>query len=342
MVTHNPLLTVVVPCYNEEEVLPESIKQLSSCLDNLVEDRLIHEDSKILFVDDGSKDRTWSIIAMESIRNRFVTGIKLTCNVGHQNALLAGYLKAKEKCDCAISIDCDLQDDITVIRTFVEKYLQGYEIVYGVRDSRETDTWFKRTTAQSFYRLMKRMGIHLVYNHADFRLLGKRALEELAKYEETNLFLRGIIPLLGFKSTEVYYDRRERLAGTTKYPLKKMLSFAINGITSFSMMPIRIITFLGFILFFVSILAGSYALIQKVLGFTSAGWTSLMISIWFIGGLQLVAIGMIGEYIGKIFMEVKKRPKFAIDIDLYTKPMLGEQGVKQELADDYLEFGKEG
>ncbi|NCU17921.1 glycosyltransferase family 2 protein [Pallidibacillus pasinlerensis] len=342
MVTHNPLLTVVVPCYNEEEVLPETIKQLSNCLKKLVTDQLIHEDSKILFVDDGSKDRTWSIIAMESIRNRFVTGIKLTCNVGHQNALLAGYLKAKEKCDCAISIDCDLQDDITVIRTFVEKYLQGYEIVYGVRDSRETDTWFKRTTAQSFYRIMKRMGIHLVYNHADFRLLGKRALEELAKYEETNLFLRGIIPLLGFKSMEVYYDRRERFAGTTKYPLKKMLSFAVNGITSFSMMPIRIITFLGFILFFVSILAGSYALIQKVLGFTSAGWTSLMISIWFIGGLQLVAIGMIGEYIGKIFMEVKNRPKFAIDIDLYTKPMLGEQGVKQELADDYLEFGKEG
>ncbi|MCU9602256.1 glycosyltransferase family 2 protein [Pallidibacillus thermolactis] len=341
MENNSPLLAIVVPCYNEEEVLPETIKQLSCCLNDLVNDQLIHMDSKILFVDDGSRDRTWSIIARESIRNPLVTGIKLTRNVGHQNALLAGYLVAKEKCDCAISIDCDLQDDISVIRNFIEKYHQGYEIVYGVRDSRETDTWFKRTTALSFYRLMKKMGIHLVHNHADFRLLGKRALEELAKYEENNLFLRGIIPLLGFKATEVYYDRKERFAGKTKYPLKKMLSFAINGITSFSMMPIRIITFLGFVLFFISIFAGSYALIQKVLGFTSAGWTSLMISIWFIGGLQLVAIGIIGEYIGKIFMEVKKRPKFAIDIDLYTKPMLGEQSIKDEILVN-LKHKKEG
>lgn len=337
----SPMLTIVVPCYNEEEVLTETIKGLTMVMHELCQSDLIDTTSKILFVDDGSKDRTWSIIAMESIRNPFVTGIKLARNTGHQNALLAGYFKAKEKCDCVISIDADLQDDIGVIKEFIEKYHEGYEIVYGVRRRRETDTLFKRSTALGFYRLMKKCGIHLIDNHADFRLLGSRALGELARFPESNLFIRGIIPLLGFKSAEVYYDRKERLAGETKYPLKKMLSFAIDGITSFSIMPVRIITFLGFLLFFFSILTGGYAFVQKFMGYTSEGWTSLMISIWLIGGLQLVAIGLIGEYIGKIFIEVKNRPKYTIDIDLFTKPILGERINNTNLLQDYLLYKKE-
>ncbi|MCU9613376.1 glycosyltransferase family 2 protein [Caldibacillus lycopersici] len=320
-----PLLTIVVPCYNEEEVLPATIAQLSSVLAELTNLALIHEKSNLLFVDDGSNDRTWSLIAMESVRSPFVTGIKLARNVGHQKAILAGLEIAKTKCDCAITIDADLQDDISVIQTFIEKYHEGYDIVYGVRDSRDTDSFFKKRTALGFYRLMKRLGIPLVANHADFRLLNRRALTELSRYQEENVFLRGIIPLLGLHSTKIYYDRKERLAGKTKYPLKKMLSFALEGITSFSITPIRFITLLGGVLFLFSLVAGSYALMQKFFGYTRDGWTSLMISIWFIGGLQLVAIGIIGEYIGKIYQEVKHRPKYTIDIDLYTNPMLNSQ-----------------
>lgn len=326
-----PLLTIVVPCYNEEEVLEETTSQLTTVLDDLIAEKLIASDSKILFVDDGSRDRTWPLIFMESTRNDYVTGLKLARNVGHQKALLAGLEKAKEKSDCVVSIDADLQDDVSVIREFLLKYHEGYEIVYGVRDSRQTDTFFKRTTATGFYRVMSRLGINLVYNHADYRLMSSRALEELSRYQEENLFLRGIIPMIGFKSTEVMYDRKERFAGETKYPLKKMLSFALDGMTSFSVAPIRFITFLGFSLFFLSIIAGAYALIQKMLGYTNAGWTSLIISIWLIGGLQLMGIGMIGEYIGKIFMEVKGRPKYAIDIDLYNDPLGYLQSEQNEL-----------
>ncbi|KAA6453832.1 glycosyltransferase family 2 protein [Bacillus atrophaeus] len=321
MIQPPPLLTIVVPCYNEEEVFEETSRQLTSVLNSLTAEKLISEESKILFVDDGSRDRTWSLIAMESVKNSKVTGLKLACNVGHQKALLAGLHKAKQRSDCVISIDADLQDDISVIREFILKFHEGCEIVYGVRRSRKTDTFFKRTTALGFYRLMNKLGIQLIYNHADFRLMNKRSLEELGRYPEANLFLRGIVPMIGFKSAKVMYDRKERVAGETKYPLKKMLSFAFNGITSFSVAPIRFFTLIGFLLFLLSAMAGIGVIIQKMLGYTNAGWASLIISIWFLGGLQLMGIGIIGEYIGTIFTEVKRRPKYAVDIDLYSEPL---------------------
>ncbi|PRS07576.1 glycosyltransferase [Bacillus atrophaeus] len=321
MIQPPPLLTIVVPCYNEEEVFEETSRQLTSVLNSLTAEKLISEESKILFVDDGSRDRTWSLIAMESVKNSKVTGLKLACNVGHQKALLAGLHKAKHRSDCVISIDADLQDDISVIREFILKFHEGCEIVYGVRRSRKTDTFFKRTTALGFYRLMNKLGIQLIYNHADFRLMNKRSLEELGRYPEANLFLRGIVPMIGFRSAKVMYDRKERIAGETKYPLKKMLSFAFNGITSFSVAPIRFFTLIGFLLFLLSAMAGISVIIQKMLGYTNAGWASLIISIWFLGGLQLMGIGIIGEYIGTIFTEVKRRPKYAVDIDLYSDPL---------------------
>lgn len=313
-----PMLTIIVPCFNEEEVLPETIKQLTELMNELCEEKLIGKHSRILFVDDGSTDRTWMMIAMESVRNQFVTGIKLARNVGHQKALLAGYLKAREKCDCAISIDADLQDDVGVIKEFMKNYHEGYEIVYGVRKRRDTDSFFKRTTAQGFYRMMKKLGIDLVYNHADFRLLSKRALDELARYPENNLFLRGILPLLGFRSTKVFYDRKERLAGKTKYPLRKMISFALDGLTSFSVRPIRFITIVGIILFSISILLSSFTIFNHAI----FGLNSTVLSLWVLGSLQLIALGTVGEYIGKIFIEVKKRPKYAVEIDLFTKSMV--------------------
>ncbi|MRH42129.1 glycosyltransferase [Aquibacillus halophilus] len=312
------LLTIVVPCYEEQEVINKTIEQLTIQLNKLVEENLISDKSKLLFVDDGSKDGTWTLIAKACATNRYVTGLKLSRNVGHQTALIAGLKRAQEKSSCAISIDADLQDDINVIRDFVLKYHEGYDVVYGVRRSRKTDTHFKRITAQGFYRVMNKLGINLVYNHADYRLMSKRVLEELNQYQEEKLFLRGILPMIGFKTTKVMYDRKERYAGDTKYPIKRMLSFAFDGITSFSIAPIRFITYLGFFLFFLGGIAGMYAIIQKIIGNTDAGWTSLMISIWLLGGLQLMGTGIIGEYIGRIFMEVKKRPKYAIDIDLYT------------------------
>ncbi|MFC7392055.1 glycosyltransferase family 2 protein [Scopulibacillus cellulosilyticus] len=313
-----PILTIVVPCFNEEEVFKETAKQLSSVLKNLEEQTFIDSKSKILFVDDGSSDGTWSLIEEESSLNDYVTGIKLSRNVGHQNALLAGLETAKNMSDCVISIDADLQDDISVIKDFIVKYHEGYDIVYGVRKRRETDTFFKRSTARGFYRLMRKMGIHLIPDHADFRLMSKRALDELSHYQEANLFLRGIVPLIGFKSAKVMYDRKERFAGTSKYPLKKMLSFAFDGITSFSVTPIRLVTLIGAFSSLLSICAAGYAFIQELLGHTESGWTSLMISIWLIGGLQLMGIGLIGEYIGKIFNETKRRPKYAIETDLYS------------------------
>ncbi|MEE8671064.1 MAG: glycosyltransferase family 2 protein [Heyndrickxia coagulans] len=312
-----PKLTIVVPCYNEEAVLHETMKQLSEVLESLIQSKLIAKDSTLLFVDDGSRDKTWQIIESASARHPFVKGIKLSRNAGHQNALLAGLTVASEHSDCVISIDADLQDDIRAIRDFMEKYWQGYDIVYGVRDSRETDTWFKRTSAEGFYWLMGKMGIQLVPNHADFRLMSKRTLEELLKYKEANLFLRGIIPLLGFPSTKVYYDRKERMAGESKYPLKKMLAFALDGITSFSITPVRFVTALGFVTFILSAFVGLYALIEELAGHTVSGWASLIISIWLLGGLELMAVGLIGEYIGKIFKEVKRRPRYTIETNLY-------------------------
>ncbi|WP_186578986.1 glycosyltransferase family 2 protein [Aquibacillus kalidii] len=313
-----PLLTIVIPCYNEEDVLLETIEQLSNTMEGLIQERLITSNSMLLFVDDGSKDETWRLITRACTNNKYVTGLKLAKNVGHQNALIAGLEKAKSKSDCVISIDADLQDDITVIRDFILSYHDGHDIVFGVRRKRSTDTLFKRATAQGFYKIMNRLGIPLIYNHADYRLMSNRALRELGKYKESNLFLRGIIPMIGLKTTEVFYDRKERLAGETKYPLRKMLSFALNGLTSFSVAPIRFITYLGFLIFFMSGIAGAYAIVQKIMGLTDEGWTSLMISIWLLGGLQLMGVGMIGEYISRIFMEVKHRPKYAVDVDLYT------------------------
>jgi polyisoprenyl-phosphate glycosyltransferase len=322
---NKPILTIVVPCFNEEEVLKETSVQLSKVLNDLMEDCLVSEESKILFVDDGSIDQTWELIEEEGLKNSHVTGLKLARNVGHQNALIAGLEIASKQSDCVLSIDADLQDDINVIRTFVEKYWEGFDIVYGVRDKRDTDSFFKRTTALGFYRFMERIGIKLVPNHADFRLMSKRALEELFKYKETNLFLRGLVPLVGFKSTKVYYNRKERFAGESKYPLKKMLAFAFDGITSFSVAPIRFVTFLGFLSVILSAIAGGYAFTQEILGHTQTGWTSLILSIWFVGGLQLMGIGIIGEYIGKIYHEVKRRPKFAIEIDTFSYHNIGMQ-----------------
>ncbi|ALA70025.1 glycosyltransferase [Geobacillus stearothermophilus 10] len=308
-----PLLAIVVPCYNEEEVLPETARRLTALLEQLLEEGAVAIGSHIVFVDDGSRDRTWALIEEESERNPFVSGVKLARNVGHQRALLAGLETVRAYADCAVSIDADLQDDVEAIREFVQKYREGYDIVYGVRRSRKTDTWFKRTTAQAFYRFMRAIGIELIYNHADFRLMSKRALDELSRYTEVNLFLRGLVPLVGFRSTCVFYDRHERWAGQSKYPLKKMLAFAFDGITSLSVAPIRAITLIGFLAFLTSGAAGLYALISKLLGHAESGWTSLMISIWFIGGLVLMSLGLIGEYIGKIYQEVKRRPRFAIE-----------------------------
>jgi polyisoprenyl-phosphate glycosyltransferase len=320
-IMNEPILTIVVPCFNEEEVLPNTISVMDAFLSNLISKHMVSTKSKILFVDDGSKDSTWSMIYKESLNNQRIKGLKLSRNVGHQNALLAGLFTAKEASDCVVSIDADLQDDIQVIRGFIEKFKEGYDIVYGVRQGRQTDTFFKRCSAELFYKIMARMGVNLIFNHADFRLMSKRALEELERFGEANMFLRGIVPLIGFSSTNVYYDRKERLAGETKYPLKKMLSFAFDGITSFSITPIRFVLMIGFLSFFISLAFGAYFIGLKFFGETETGWTSLITSIWLIGGLQLIAIGLIGEYIGKIYKESKRRPKYIIDIDTFNLPV---------------------
>jgi polyisoprenyl-phosphate glycosyltransferase len=328
-----PVLSIVVPCFNEEEALPETISELLHLLLELINEKMISNKSKLLFVDDGSKDRTWELIYKEGLRNEYVRGLKLSKNVGHQNALLAGLFSAKNASDCVISIDADLQDDIQVIREFIQKFNEGNEIVYGVRKSRETDTFFKRSTAQGFYKVMKKLGVDLIYNHADFRLMSRHAISELERFNEVNLFLRGIVPLIGFQSTSVYYDRKERQAGESKYPLKKMLAFAFDGITSFSVTPIRLVLLLGFVSFFVSLLCGLYFLTLKFFGETQTGWTSLITSIWLIGGLQLIAIGLIGEYIGKIYKETKQRPKYIIDIDMFN---MGMPSLKSSSNDEEL------
>lgn len=309
----NQILYLVIPCYNEQEVLPETSKRLLEKMTSLMERGMISSDSKIMFVNDGSKDRTWEMIEELHESNPIYQGVKLSRNRGHQNALLGGLMTAKEYADMVISLDADLQDDIDVIDQFVEKYYEGCEIVYGVRSARTTDTFFKRFTAEGFYRIINLMGGEVVFNHADYRLMSKRALDEMENYKEVNLFLRGIVPLIGFKSDVVTYERHERFAGESKYPLKKMLALAVDGITSLSIKPIRFIVFLGMLIFVCSIAMLIYSLVQHFLGNTSIGWTSLIVSIWAIGGLQLLAIGIIGEYIGKIYLETKARPKYIIE-----------------------------
>lgn len=318
-----PMLTIVVPCYNEELVLEKTTQELTRVLDKLVVKNKISSKSMIFYVDDGSKDSTWEIIEKLTNINSYVQGLKLSRNFGHQGALIAGLETARDFSDCVISIDADLQDDVDAIEMFIDKFNEGYEIVYGVRDKRDTDTFFKRNTALFYYKLMGKLGVNLVPNHADYRLLSKRALDEFVKYQEENIFIRGIIPLLGFKSAKVYYDRKERFAGESKYPLKKMLAFAFDGITSFSIAPVRFVTFLGFVLVFVGIVIAIYTLCAKIFSYTISGWTSLMLSVWLVGGVQLLAIGIIGEYIGKIFKETKRRPRYTIEKNTYKERQVG-------------------
>lgn len=304
---------IVVPCYNEEEILPYSIEKLTGVIQNLIEKSKISSDSGILLVNDGSRDCTWEIIEREYKNNQYVYGVKLAANVGHQNALMAGIRVASEICDVSISIDADLQDDIEVIEKMVDKYLEGIDIVYGVRSERKTDSFFKRFTAQSFYKLMKMMGVKTVYNHADFRLMSLRAMKQLEEYKERNLFLRGMVPLIGYKTATVSYARKKRLAGESKYPLKKMLSFAWDGITSFSIKPISMIMTLGGIIVLCSVAAFIYTFVSYFMGHVSPGWSSLMISIWFLGGIQILSIGVVGEYVGKTYIESKERPRYNIE-----------------------------
>lgn len=306
-------LYIVVPCYNEEEVLHETTKRLKEKLNKLIKNKKIKKDSKVLYVNDGSKDNTWAIIEEINKNDKMFTGISLSRNRGHQNALVAGLLTAKEHADIIISMDADLQDDINAIDEMIEKNNNGCDIVYGVRNKRKKDSWFKRTTAEGFYKFMKIMGVDVVFNHADYRLTSKRVLDNFADYHEVNLFLRGIFPLIGFKSDIVYYERNERFAGVSKYPLKKMLNFAWDGITSFSVKPIRMVLNIGIIMFVISIIMLIYALTVKILGNTVSGWTFIICSIWMIAGVQMLSLGIIGEYIGKIYSETKARPRFIIE-----------------------------
>ena len=311
-----PIVYLVIPCYNEEEVLPETNRRLTEKMNTMVTQGLADEKSRILYVDDGSRDKTWSLIQEYHQANPVVRGIKLAHNRGHQNALLAGLMTAMQDCDCAISLDADLQDDVDAIDEFVKKYLDGCDVVYGVRNKRDTDTFFKRFTAEGFYKVMKMLGADIVFNHADYRLMSRRALEGLSEYREVNLFLRGIVPLIGYRSDYVYYDRHERFAGESKYPLKKMLSFAMDGITSFSVKPLKMISNLGIILSILSVLGLIYALISYFTNNAVAGWTAIVSSIWLLGGIQLLCVGMVGTYVGKIYSEVKARPRFRIETNL--------------------------
>ena len=312
-------LFIVVPCYNEEEVLHETTKQLTKKLKDLIKRKKITKDSRIMYVNDGSKDKTWEIIQELEKSNELVTGITLSRNRGHQNALVAGLLTAKNYADIIISMDADLQDDINAVDEMIEKYYSGCDIVYGVRNSRKKDSFFKRFTAESFYKFMSFLGVDCVYNHADYRLTSKRVLNEFENYKEVNLFLRGIFPLIGFKSDIVYYERNERFAGESKYPLKKMLAFAWDGITSFSVKPLRFICTIGFLILFISIIIMIYSLVRKITGNTVDGWTFISISIWFIGGIQMISIGIIGEYVGKMYSETKRRPRFIIEKKLMER-----------------------
>ena len=312
-------LYIVVPCFNEEEVLMDTTNKLKVKVNKLINSKKISKLSKVMYVNDGSSDNTWNLIKEINKKEELFTGISLSHNRGHQNALVAGLLTAKEYADIVISMDADLQDDIEVIDEMISKYNAGNETVYGVRKERKTDTYFKRATAESFYKLMNLMGIEIVYNHADFRLTSKKVLESFSNFKEVNLFLRGIFPLVGYKHDYVYYDRLERVAGNSKYPLKKMLSFAWDGITSFSIEPIKMVLNLGIIIFILSLIMIIYSVIRKIIGQTVSGWTFTICSIWFIAGIQMLSIGIVGEYIGKIYSEVKQRPRYIVEEDLIRK-----------------------
>lgn len=310
------ILYIVVPCYNEELVLKETTKRLKEKIENLVASKKISKKSRVLYVNDGSKDKTWELIKKINEEEEYFTGLSLSRNRGHQNALFAGLMTAKEKANLVISMDADLQDDIHAIDEMIKKYNEGSDIVYGVRSSRKKDTFFKKVTAEGFYKFMKLMGVDIVFNHADYRLTSKRVLDELENFKEVNLFLRGLFPLIGFKTEIVYYERKERFAGESKYPLKKMLNFAWDGISSFSVKPLRFITGLGFLLTLFSIFVLIYSLIVKIIGNAVSGWTFIVCSIWFVGGLQMLSLGIIGEYIGKIYNETKQRPRYIISENL--------------------------
>ena len=312
-----PLLCIVVPCYNEEEVLPQSSNILASTVQDLVSKGKVSPDSRIIFVDDGSRDSTWSIISSLHENNHVFTGIKLAHNEGHQRALYAGLMDALDRgCDISVSIDADLQDDVSVIEEMVDKYVAGAEIVYGVRNTRDTDTGFKRNPAQAYYRLMNKLGTEVVYNSADFRLMSSRTLKALAQYREANLFLRGMVPSLGFKSDEVYYARKERMAGESKYPLSKMLALAAEGVTSFSIEPMHVMTAVGVVALFVALIMLIYTIVSCATGNAVAGWGSLMVSIWLVGGLVITSLGVTGEYVGKAYLETKQRPRYIVDVEL--------------------------
>ena len=307
-------LFCVIPCYNEQEVLPETSARILTKIKYMIGQGMISDDSRILFVNDGSKDSTWSLICDLHEQDEHFQGLNLSKNMGHQNALLAGLMTARDRCDMAVSMDADLQDDIDAIEQMVDKFNnEGCDVVYGVRSARTTDSFFKRATAESFYKVMNGLGANTVYNHADYRLMSRRALEALSEFGEVNLFLRGIVPMIGFKSDIVYYERAERFAGESKYPLKKMISFAIEGITSLSTKPIKMITSLGFTIFFVSIIVLIYSLVRHFTGHTVPGWTTTVLSVWAIGGLMMISLGIIGEYVGKIYLETKSRPRFIIE-----------------------------
>ena len=313
------ILYVVVPCYNEQEVLPETSKRLKAKMKALMQNGVISDRSRVIFVNDGSKDATWSIIKKLHEEDNIFGGINLSRNRGHQNALLAGLMTVRDIADVSISMDADLQDDIDAMDEMLEKFHSGCDIVYGVRSKRATDTAFKRITAEAFYKLMNMMGANTVYNHADFRLMSKRALDGLSEFHEVNLFLRGIVPMIGYQTDVVYYERSERFAGESKYPLKKMISFAMEGITSLSNKPIKMITNLGIFVFLMSFVILAYSLIRHFTGATITGWTTIIASIWAIGGLILLSLGVIGEYIGKIYMETKERPRYIIEQFLNDK-----------------------
>lgn len=307
-----PRLIIVIPCYNEQEVLPITAPQFLAKINQLAAEGFISGDSRVMFVNDGSKDDTWNIIQQLADQDEHYIGIAQSRNRGHQNAVLAGLMEAKDMCDITISIDCDGQDDINAMDEMVKAYLEGCEIVYGVRSKRDTDTFFKRFTAESFYKLLNSMGAEVVYNHADYRLISSRALQELAKFKEVNIFLRGMVPLVGFKSTSVYYERSERAAGKSHYPLSKMLALAFDGITSLSIKPIKMIIGMGVIVAFISFIGIIWAVVEAILGKTVMGWASTTCIICFLSGVQLISVGVIGEYIGKIYMEVKQRPRYII------------------------------
>lgn len=308
-----PVLFIVIPCYNEQEALPITAKRLVELTDDMIARKIIDPASRIVLVDDGSKDETWRVISeLHAAEGRF-EGVKLAHNAGHMNALWAGMTLSVERCDCVITIDADLQDDVNAMYGFLEEFGKGADVVSGVRSSREKDTFFKRTTAQGFYKLMGKLGVEMVYNHADYRLLSRRALQALLSFGEVNMFLRGMVPMLGFRTAKVYYERGERVAGESKYPLKKMIAFAMEGITSLSNKPIRYVTLLGAVCALLGVAMAVYVIVSLIGGHTVAGWSSLMMSIWLLGGLQLMALGLIGEYVGKIYMETKRRPKFILE-----------------------------